>query len=195
MKREKLLFLTLLFFFGVSICFSQVGIGTTNPLAKLDIDATSDAIPAFAIRPVVSAPTGTSDGQIAMIDNSLYFYDNTRTKWLSSETVALNYSNSGDTDDEYLNSNSVNSGIRIPYNATLIAITARASGGDTSRQFRVRKNGSTTNLLSFTVTTFNYSSTTQNLNFDAGDFINIYVDNESGDITNPTVTLWLKWRK
>ncbi|WP_035677021.1 hypothetical protein [Flavobacterium limnosediminis] len=197
MKPIKLLFtLTCLSFCFITKTQAQIGIGTTNPTAKFEIDASTDAIPALEIVPRATAPTGTANGQIAMIDNSLYIYDLTRAKWLSSETIILNYSATGNTENEYLNINDNDSGIRLPFDATLIAITARATGGgDTSRTVRIRKNSSNTDLLTFVAANYLYSSTTTNLNFNAGDYINIYIADEPNDFDNPNVTLFLKWRE
>lgn len=197
MKRAKLL-LALGCFLINFLGMSQVGIGTTSPTAKLDIDAAADAIPALSIRPRATAPTGTADGQIAMIDKSLYIYDTTRNKWLSSETVTVTWGNNGGNDDEFLdlgNVGTLGSGIKMPQNGTIVYISAQSSGGVSTKGIEIRKNNPSSTINTFNLLANSYTNNSANLDFNAGDFLKIYVSSAGGDVNDPVVTLWIKWRK
>lgn len=201
MNREKLLQHLGILIFLTQISYSQVGIGTTTPTAQLEIDASATpTMPPFKIVPSVMPPTGTSSGQIAIIDNSLYIYDATRSKWLSSEVSVFSWGNNGATDNEYLEyatTNASNSGAKIPVNATIVAVTIQTatSSTDNARQFTIRKNNPSVDVVHFTTATFTYNSILVNTDVNAGDFLQVFVNNEFNEVNSPIVTLWLKWRK
>lgn len=196
MKKITLTFLFINFF-----AFAQVGIGTTNPTAKLEIDASQDAIPALEIVPRTTAPTGTANGQISIIDGSLYIYDLTRAKWLSSETIIFPFGLNGVVATEYLQYARVAnqySGAKVLQNSTIIGISSEASAGNASKSFDITvKTGGTTTIVStntFSLNGYTYLNSTANINVSAGDYITVS-SNGGADVNNPTVTLYLKWRK
>ena len=95
---------TLLLTFSLLICnviFAQVGIGTTNPTAQLEINTSGTSLPALEISPQ-SSPIGTATGQLAVIDDKLFLYDQTRGKWLSVESCLLNFGLEEDSDNVFL---------------------------------------------------------------------------------------------
>lgn len=174
----------------------KVGVGSTNPTSKLKIDASTDTFPSLEIVPRTTAPTGTTSGQIAMIDNSIYIYDATRAKWLSSETMTYTFGGSGALDGVYLGYGGVanaNSGAKILQNATIIGITAEAASGNNSKAIDIE--------LASGITTFNlngalaYSSNTTSIDVNAADYIAIFAQAAGASVSNLTVTLHLKWRK
>jgi hypothetical protein len=187
-----------LFLFCINISYSQVGIGTTNPTAKLEIDAASDAIPALEIVPRTTAPTGTASGQMSIIDGSLYIYDATRSKWLSSETVPFSFALSGGgINDQYLGYSGITSnltGVKMPLNGTIVMITAESSGGNASKGFEIRKTIANTTIFSFSLASYTYTNTAVNINFNADEYVNIYA-NATANTQNPIVTIFVKWRK
>lgn len=194
---KKIIYVIALF---TSVMQAQVGIGTTNPTSKLEIDASTDAIPALEIVPRTTAPTGTANGQISMIDGSLYIYDVTRAKWLSSETITLNFGYFDVIQNGYLDYSGLiyadeTSGSKMPMNGTLVYATIQTSGGNTTKQFRVRKNGTTTNIQNMNLTSGTYTDNTLNMDFNAGDFLNVFVTNNGTSVNKPIVTLYIKWRK
>jgi len=91
MNQFKQQFLVLLFFTAPLITFAQVGIGTTDPKAALDVVSTDTGF----IMPRVSDHTTLSVGvdQIGMqvyntTTNSIWFYDGTGWEAISGETQA-----------------------------------------------------------------------------------------------------------
>ncbi len=182
-----------------SFRIGRLGIGTVNPTAKLEIDATSENIPSLEIVPRTTAPIGTANGQMAVIDNSLYMFDTTRNKWLSMETLSFSFGNNGNTNNRYLNfatvTNQQNSGAKMPFDGTIVAITTETSGGAANKGFEIRKNGATASIFNFNLASGNYNNTTTNIDFNAGDFINIFVVPAGGTVANPTTILFIKWRE
>ena len=192
---KKFIYVITLF---TSVMQAQVGIGTTNPTAKLEIDASADAIPALEIVPSITAPTGTANGQIAVIDGSLYIYDVTRAKWLSSETISFSFGLNGTYDDGYLQFSRVQNGLsgaKILKDATIVGITAVTSGGNPTKLIEI--DGSTLGLAfaNFNLIATQYLSSITDINVPEGENINIYVADPGPTISNLSVTIYLKWRK
>jgi len=191
-----------LFTFLVSFAtWAQVGIGTPTPSAELDIITTNTGIPALELNPQ-SAPVGTQTGQIAVIGDKLFLYDGTRGKWLSVESTALQYGKNGDVDNsDFLRfggdaRNGTTSGALMPFDGTIVYATAQNTNGGT-QTFGLSINGA--NAAGAGFTTFNlvagaFTETTYNIDFDAGDFINVHSERGNG-LDDPIVVVWVKWRR
>lgn len=181
--------------------FSQVGIGTVAPTAELEIETTNTGIPALELNPQ-TGPTGTVTGQIAVIGDKLFMYDDTRNKWLSVETMPLQYGRNGNADNQRLhyggNMQNNNSGAMMPFNGTVVAVSSRSSGGQSDKQFQVRIRNGTTNqsgTFTFDLVSNEYISTTTDANFNSGDYINVHAQAAGSTVSNATVILWIKWRQ
>jgi hypothetical protein len=186
--------------------FSQVGIGTTLPSAQLDIYLDPAAtIPALEI-PQQTAPNGTFTGQIALIGDKLFMYDATRTKWLSLESTALQYAKNGDADDEMLrfggNVRDDDSGPKMPFDGTIVYVTAQSSGGETNKQFDLKINSSDIGNNAnptldgrFNLSGGSFSYSEYNIDFNANDYITVEVRDNGDDIEDPVVVIWIKWRQ
>ena len=114
----------------INSTYAQVGIGTTSPSAMLELVSTDTGIPALELTPQ-SAPVGDTTGQLAVIGDILYMYDAIKGLWLSVETVSFDFGKSGNVETESLRSQgnitSANSGTLMPFNGTIIAITANSN--------------------------------------------------------------------
>lgn len=190
--------------------FSQVGIGTTTPTAELEIQ-TSDVgnsvldIPALEINPQVShVPTGSTTGQISVIGDKLFMYDGTRAKWLSIEVSSLSFGRSGNSDNVNLrtagNQSSNRSGYLMPFDGTITyaSIKSNDNSGAQAKQFSIQiRNGNTTNSATNVSTVASeYSSTTLNIDFSTGDYVNVRINNDgNGNINNVGAVIWVKWRQ
>ncbi|WP_146191782.1 hypothetical protein [Algibacter marinivivus] len=207
---KKNIFTVLLLCLSYYYSFSQVGIGTTTPTAELEIQ-TSDVgdplldIPALEINPqTTNVPTGSTTGQISVIGDKLYMYDGTRNKWLSIETTKLHYGRGGNRNNEVLryvgDFGNQNSSALMPFDGTIVHITARARGGLANKDFSVEiRNG---NAIVGTATTYSLASsefidTTTNTNFSAGDYIISRIANTptTATVQDLIVTIWVKWRQ
>ncbi|WP_142784715.1 hypothetical protein [Changchengzhania lutea] len=187
-------------FFCSGSLISQVGVGTTTPTAELEIETTNTGIPALELNPQ-SAPVGTVDGQLSVIGDKLYLYDNTRGKWLSVETFNLLYGRTGSRTSEVLrfmgNFANQNSGALIPMNATIVHISARARNGDSTKQFslEIRNGGSVVSSTTYNLSAREYIDTTLNIDVNSGDYLIARIGSVGTNITDLTLTVWLKWRQ
>lgn len=201
MKKHILIFLLIIHFNG----YSQIGIGTTNPTAQLEIVAPSTGIPSLELSPQ-SLPIGTANGQIAVIGDKLYMYDLTRVKWLSVEATSLQFGYDGSSDGQVLltggDVTDSDSGAKMPFNGTIVYVTVQSSGGNTNKRFYLRLNGSNiaTNANPNLSGRFNlsggaYTSTSYNINFNAGDYLSTRSSSSGSSVSDPVVIIWIKWRK
>jgi hypothetical protein len=179
---------------------AQVGIGTLSPSAELEVEGTNTGIPTLELNPQ-SAPVGSATGQLAVIGDKLYLYDDTRGKWLSVEATALSFGSSGSTSNAPLRYGgdvlNLNSGAQMPFNGTIVYVSATSSTGFATKGMEVRvKNGTTIqSTIAFNLVANKFSKTDYNVNFNAGDYINTFVVNAGGFVGDPTVTVWVKWRE
>ena len=182
---------------------AQVGIGTLTPSAELEVEGTNTGIPALELNPQ-TAPVGSATGQLAVIGDKLYMYDNTRGKWLSTETTALNYGYAGSTDNQVLwfGGDVDLSGPIMPYDGTIVYVTVNSSGGNVTKRFHLQLNGSNIGnnvdptldaRFELTAGTFSYSD--YNIDFNAGDYITILAANTGLPVDDPAAIIWVKWRQ
>lgn len=206
MKPKTLFYCALCCFFAWSSMQAQVGIGTTDPNAELEIETTNTGIPALQLNPQ-SSPNGTETGQLAVIGDKLYMFDNTRKKWLSTETVPITFSRTNSLSAATLrcagNVTQINSGPIMPFDGTVVAITGNSnnnsSSSNPSKEFDLRiRNGSSTNTtVDFNLSNYTIVDTTQNVDFSAGEHFTVRtldLDGSGDTVNNPTVTIWIKWR-
>ncbi len=200
--RDIILLLSIVFS-GINVAYSQVGIGTTSPTAQLEIEANNTGIPALEINPQTS-PTGSAEGQLAVIGDRLYMYNVSRAKWLSIETTTLLFGRSGNQDNVNLravaNQSNNRSGYLMPFDGTITYITAKSNNnsGAQSKQFSVLvRNGNTTNsTTNFTTSSSEYTSTAVDVDFSAGDYINGTINNDgNGNVNNVSIMICVKWRQ
>lgn len=159
--------------------------------------------------PLLITPTGTapsaslSNGEIFMFNiggkPTLMVYDSGRAKWLSDKVMTQMFSRDGNADNAYLRKGdqlSNNSGQRMPFNGTIIAVTiSTETGGNTTKPFHLRINGSLTNSDTYTLPSSNVlTETNTNIDFSAGDYFDIFVDAAGGSVQEAVVTLWYAWR-
>lgn len=124
-------------------------------------------------------------------------YDSTRSKWLSTQMTPISFGRSGSVDQALLAVGTcvaLGSGVKIPYNATIVAITSQSSGGNSTKQMAVLVNGSLTPAV-----TWNESGNTAllnnvNVDLNAGDFIRAGADAPGAAVDDPVVTVWICWR-
>lgn len=187
--------------FLVSNLHAQVGIGTTNPSAELEINATSaGGIPPLEINPQTT-PTGTASGQIAVIGDELYLYDASRTKWLSVASSTFNFGKEGNqnnTDLEYAGDID-DSGPSMLQNGTIVYITINSSGGSATKAFTLSRYNAANAIVSthtFSLHTGELVVDDANINFSKGDYFIVSVDNDlTGNVQDPSMVIWTKWRQ
>jgi hypothetical protein len=195
-------------FFAFLISFAasaQVGIGTPTPTSELEIQTTNTGIPALDLNPQ-TAPVGNQTGQMAVIGDKLFLYDATRGKWLSVESTPLQYGKNNGADSENLrfggDVRDNDSGAKMPLNGTIVYLSVESSGGNGSKEFDIRINGTDVgNSLDPTLDgrfelvsgSFYYSS--YNIDFNAGDYISLRVGSNGADVDDAAAIMWVKWRQ
>jgi len=148
------------------------------------------------LTPLGSAPTtGLADGQVANVNGLLYSYDNTRSKWLTIDQPVIEFSTRlGDAN--YLSSgwfSATSAGFTALRDGTLIGITANGIGNLT-KSFAFRKAGSSTDLATFSLAAGSYTDSTTNIDFSAGDILQVYCSATGAPVINPRVDLHIAWR-
>jgi len=140
--------------------------------------------------PVNGLQAYSSDWDMLMI------YDSTRGKWLSSEVTALQYGENGIVDGAFLrfggDMRDGGSGARMPFNGTIVRVTVQTSGGNATKGFEIRVNN--TVVDTFNLSSNVYTATDKNVDFNAGDYISVYVSSAGASISNPSCIIWVKWR-
>ncbi|WP_435579630.1 hypothetical protein [Gilvibacter sp.] len=203
MKKPQILACVAVLFFGVQHAKAQVGIGTTTPTAQLTIDAGSSGIAPLELTNTTTAPThNLSGGQIAVINNELYFYEPDRSHWLSVTTIPVAFVRNGSVSNQnlYFSGRITNqsSGAVMPKNGTIIAISGISSGGNGEKRFqlRVRNDGSDQSVTDVSLDDNVLNDDEVNIDFSAGDNITMRArDDGNGDVNNPSIILWIKWRE
>jgi len=147
-----------------------------------------------------TAPTSPYDGQM-WYDNSsgertLYIYDASRSKWLSSSEWTLQWGHDNG-DGELLRGSGVNTpgtgtGVLIPKDCTIVRISGRQRNGAATKQFDILVNG--TSALNFDLTSDEYTNNTVDEDLDADDYIWIEVESAGGGAQDVAITLWFAWR-
>lgn len=160
------------------------------------INASTNYAP-LQITPIAYTPSsGVAEGQICMRDDVVYFYEGTRTKWLSIDQPLISYK-AVKGDGNYLftgDFSDINCGFHAVRNGTIIGITAAGGTGNQSKSFAIRKNGVATDLATFSLSSGKYSSLTTDVDFSAGDVLQVYCSATGAPIFAPRVTLVIAWR-
>jgi hypothetical protein len=183
--------------------FAQVGIGTTDPSAQLDVVGTNTGIPTLALS-TQTAPIGTQMGQLSVIGDKLYHYDATRGKWLSVESSTIAFGLEGNVDNQALEftGDVETTGPKMPFDGTVVYLSIQSSGGQSDKGFQIVKNGidvpdnpNTTIDGSINLVSGSYINTNYNLDFNAGDYFEIDVAAAGGNVNNVSFVMWVKWRQ
>jgi hypothetical protein len=176
-------------------------IDITNSGGPIVLDATSSTNAPLEIVNTTTAPTtNLATGDLAVVNGEFYMYDSTRGKWLSVDKRDVSFQ------VRYGNGIYLATGVQTDHatgwtalnNGTIIGVTAVGGYGNQTKGFSIRKNGVDTDLLAFNLTAGKYSDSTANLDFSAGDVIQVYchADTQSagGPIFSPRVSLNMAWR-
>jgi hypothetical protein len=191
-------------FFLFNVCFSQVGINNVSVSAELVVnDDETSSLPALELEPQ-TLPEGTAGGQLAVIDNLLYKYDEVREKWLSIENTQLAFGlllGADGQDLEFAGDVEV-SGPRMPFDGTITNITMFATGGQANKGIQLFKNdvavpdsADATQDGLINLVGYEYTSNDFNLDFNAGDWFNVEAVAAGGAVQNVCVVYFVKWRK
>lgn len=161
------------------------------------LDATTGSFAPIELTQQAAVPTsGLAAGQLSFVGGTLYSYDGTRSKWLSVTENIYHWSDSSASGKilQIGGALDIGLGYKIPQNATITKITVWSSGGNATKGFEIRKNGSTTPLKSFALAAGSYVSTNDSIDLNAGDVLQVYVSAVGTSVLDPVVSIYLKWK-
>ena len=181
--------------------FGGSGAGRTitadSNAVKLDSSGQTNA--PLELVPQASAPsTDLQDGQISVIDDELYVYDSTRSKWLSVARHTLVFGRRGATKNKWLsfyggNLASNNTGIRVPWDCTITAMSAQLDASSTAT-FTVRESTLTRTVNQVVTAALGSHATNINQNFNAGDLMECYLA-AAANVQDPMILVEIAKRK
>lgn len=168
----------------------------TVDAGSVQLDSTTGNYSPLELTNRASAPsTDLAAGQVAVVDNILYIYDGTRSKWLSPSKL-IGFGRAGAADGVFMlgpgDLGTTNSGWTMPRDGTIISAAGSSSGGNATKNFILGINGSQVQSANFSGGA--YLNTSINIDFSAGDNIQIYVTAAGTPINDPEVTIEVAWR-
>jgi hypothetical protein len=106
------------------------------------------------------------------------------------------FTDNGNNDGQYLKVGNIVSttvGYVMPFDGSITAVKASTGGGLATKDLVVQKN--TSSLLPFSLTGGSFTDLTVDVDFSAGDIIQVFVSASGGSINDPLVSIYTKWRK
>lgn len=202
--KTRIYIITLLVVAVSSVLEAQVGINQEDPTAALEIKGGASGRPLLQLEPQ-STPRGLEFGQLAIIDDKMYLFDENRTKWLSLENTLINYGLAGNSDGQELEyvGDVEQSGPKMPFDGTIVHVTMNASSGNDSKSVQLYKNNVVVpnNDINtevdgvLTLQDFSFINANYNLDFEAGDAFRMVVSASGNPVRDLSVVFWIKWRK
>jgi hypothetical protein len=164
----------------------NVGVDTSDTNAPLNIGER-----------IVVPSTNVAAGDFYFNDEGqLYMRDGSRSKWLSAEVSAFEWGSDGGSDGAYIQHGGdlagANTGIKIPFDATIVYVTATSSGGDGTKTIEIRTNGSLAD--SFALTGGEFADNLRNVDLNSGDDLQIFAAVAGAAVNDLSVVVWVKWR-
>lgn len=209
-KRNRIAMKKILYILNfLPLCIlAQIGVGTDAPTALLEIKSDPTGIPALALTPQIT-PKGSATGQMAVIDNKLYLFEEERGKWLSVEQSILEYGRLGfgsDPSEIEYGGGDLQNGPIMPFDGTIVSISISATLDNNNREIGLFLNGNlvpndNTNVNQDGVfllhpTTLSYKNSKYNVDFNSGDMISMsLLDPSVNDVDDLIVSLVIKFRK
>lgn len=209
MMHLKVLFLVVAIFFAKVPTFGQVGLGVTSPTAMLEVKTEKNGLAGLGLSPQAH-PIGQDLGQLAVIEDKLFVYYDTKNKWLSVETTNLEFGRLGlgsvPKEIEY-GGGDVQTGVKMPFDGSIVSISIEARSVSSNRSVLlfindtpVPNNDSNSNIdgvFDLTATDRSVLNNSYNIDFSEGDVIKFEVDPNVGesDIIDLTLVAQVKWRK
>ena len=174
----------------------RVAVGANDTVVVAD-SATASGIKYRNPYIVIQSTAPTVSNEYAWFDTvdvELYVADTTRNKWLSPAPFVVSAGRNANATNVYLRGQdgiAMNlSGFVVPYNCTIVAISAKTDGAETWTA-EVRKNGSVTVIasLSLVAAASGYTTSTD-VDLTAGDVIELYCNGTT--IKTPWMNVFIK---
>jgi hypothetical protein len=177
-----------------------------NSITAIPADNVQDAIDnlkaridAFKMPQGTSFPPAPAGGDLFYRSDLRisYQYDLSRNKWLSITELFLDYGASN-ADGKYLNihgATATMTGYLMPRAGTIVALTVKIASGNLNKQLEIRRNNDgVTPLKAFTASGGTFSSVVENIDFDAGDYIQAFTPSSGVGARDIVVVATICWR-
>lgn len=148
-----------------------------------------------------TSPSNTS-GQVLWNNTTsgeegLYFYDQTRSAWLSVESNSLFWGEDNADGNVFepvgVRTMSAGGGYRMRRAGKIVGISVYSDGGNAAKDMEVRINNITPAALSFTTASNVFSDNTLDIDFSSGDLINAGALAAGAAATDVTIILDYRW--
>lgn len=133
-------------------------------------------------------------------DGILIFYDRSRSVWISisREVISFGIDHRNISSSRWMQMSgkvlSNTSGYKIPRDGIITSISIQ-SQNNTTCDFRIRKNGNTSNLHTTSLTNQSGKSDDNlNININSDDWLQVLLDINNGDIDYPVLSIEVAWR-
>lgn len=139
---------------------------------------------------IIGSPTGST----RIINGDLYYYDETRNKWLTSAEEKYLWTENV-VDGKYMNighaGNSA-TGYLMPQDFTITKLSIMTSSGNQTKEFQIRINNTITQSIN--LVDGQYISTSLDIDLQSGDILKMFVSGAGQHVKGVVVTLFGKWR-
>lgn len=171
--------------------------------ATLQINSEADGVN-FILEPPGTVISGTTPpSNLTSLwynnqDNIIYYYDTTRSNWLSTAIVNYLFTYGGNIDGLYMSVGNVKNSyahFNITRPATITAVNADqdpTGSSQANKGYEIRTDG--TNAYSFNMISHSFASTSLNVQIDQNDELQVYVVSLGARVRDPIVSIELKWR-
>jgi hypothetical protein len=180
-------------FANVSVATPTVG---DHAATKSYVDSTSGMVRQSTAPADISGDTlwyNNSSGQF-----EIYFYDTSRSKWLSVSVFTWTFGKDTNADDQYMGLATMGSPSDLTAflahsDLTVVGLGMRARAGNSTKEFEFRKNGVLFGTP-FNLVAFEYSNTELNLDMSSGENLQIYVNAAGASVSDTTALVYLRKR-
>lgn len=161
------------------------------------LNATSSTYAPLELVPLSTVPaSGLAPGQLIVFGDYLYLYDDVRNKFLSTTELQFAFGDKA-VDGRLLsigNNKGNMVGYKVPRDATIVGVLANVNKGNLNKSLEVRKNGSSTSIFSFSLSSGSYSNTTVNVDVSVNDIVQLYVSSVGSSAQELVAQIFVKWR-
>lgn len=154
-------------------------------------------VPKHFVQPTVPL-AGMVDGDLwyNTTDNLWVTYDG--TDWLSDEKITLTFTTNKKVDGTYVSVNGTkgsDAGHPILKNARLKYIAARAASGNATKSFEIRKNGTSTSLFDFSLSSLKYQNdNVGSIDLLTGENLQCFCTSVGSPVNKPVINVIVCWR-
>ncbi len=148
--------------------------------------------------PIVSTtPNLNRHGRSCSKDGIVYIYDETRDKWLSAYKFYPAWGHGNNVENQYMKYATVGAtagGPTMIRNSTIIGLTISVTGGNQTKNFKIRKNGSGVDLETYQLVDGKINVTDANIDIDINETIQLFIGLNGAAVNGPNATLEIAWR-